>query len=75
LQHPRSPSNPLPAGGSSEGLRSSEKIPNTKLGIAPPPLRPSASRSQQRPTNRLAWIALVVLLVLGGAVALAIALL
>jgi len=70
---PRSPSGPLP-GTSSDALRaSSERIPSTQLGVAPPP-RPSASLAKPRTGNRLAWIAAAALLVVAGAIALAIAL-
>ncbi|HEY0479393.1 MAG TPA: protein kinase, partial [Kofleriaceae bacterium] len=59
-QRPRSPSGAPAPGTSSEALRaSSERLPVTKLGMAPPP-RPSAAMAPPRP--RRTWLLLVLLL-------------
>jgi hypothetical protein len=64
-QRPRSPSG-APAPGTS-----SERLPVTKLGMAPPP-RPSAAMAPPRP--RRTWLMLVLLLGVASGIAVAIAL-
>jgi serine/threonine protein kinase len=64
----------MPSSASSGGLRtSSEKLPVTKLGVAPPPKRTAAA---PRPSSRArwAWLAFATLLAIGGGIALALAL-
>jgi serine/threonine-protein kinase len=63
-----------PSSASSGGLRtSSEKLPVTKLGVAPPPKRMAAAPQPVR-RSRWAWLAFATLLAVGGGVALALAL-
>ena len=68
---PPPPTEPAPSGGSSTALRAAnQKLPATTLGIGPPP-KPSTTVHRTPPRARRAWLVLVLLLVLGAAVALA----
>jgi serine/threonine-protein kinase len=71
---PPPPSEPAPSGGSSAALRdASQKLPPTTLGGGPPP-KPGTAGHRAPPRPRRAWLVLVLLLGIGAAVALGIAL-
>ncbi len=70
---PPPPAEPAPPGGSSAGVRSAnQQLPPTTLGIGPPP-KPGTAVHRAPPRARRTWLVLALLLVLGAALGLVIA--
>lgn len=67
------PTEPAPPGRSFEALRAgNEKLPPTTLGIGPPP-KPSTAVRRAPPRAGRIWLAIALLLVVGAALGLVIA--